>query len=440
MRLHLTSPVSAVSPHPPGARRRPRHRPLLSAAVAGSLVATAAAPAGAEETITVRLLPQKELEPGKLEVLPDRVIPASKEFAVVVPARTEHEKGTLDVWPKVDKDCGTVPAKDPRRAQHHTLAMRITGEDAERAFQAIVPPLQVGATFCFHVQRTIKPSAANEEKIIRFAVGAVAQYINVSRPVTVDGIQKSFREGIIDGMIQVYPWAAVSNVHDAAERALKDLIASEKVGPYLAAEDLVAASDPDNQRSERERRRDEAKEALRLAIEKSAQVASRALHIEEASTLSLRPDAGKTPEAGNYVALDAGVVLAAPMRGDGPSFWLVPYFGVNFYAVPVDRTIPVNDLVGSPLWQRLSLTLGVSLTEPSLPGRATRGILFDRYPMAALGYRMTHFVRVTAGAAFYEITDSNPASSEYHFAVAPFAGASLDIDVVHMITEAFAKL
>ncbi|MGK3988611.1 hypothetical protein WME99_36545 [Sorangium sp. So ce136] len=443
MRLHATSTVSAASSYPPGARRGVRRRALLSAALTGSLVATAATPAGAEEqAITVRLLPRTNPASRTIELLPDRMIPASKAFTVVVPTVTAHEEGTLDVWPRVETEgCKTVPARLPRRAQHHTLAMRMTGADPERSLQATVPPLEIGATFCFHVLRTIRPAGNEAQQVNRIAADNVEQHIAGTRILTVNGIRGAFGTGIRDATTEIYPAATVAEVNAAVRRAMSHLIPSGTVEAYIAAETLVEAPDPNNQRAEREKRRDEAKKDLRKAIEESVVNAISKLHIREQITLSSRPDAGTTPEAGNYVALDAGVVLAAPMRGgDGPNFWVVPYFGVNFYAVPVDRTIPVNDLAGNPVWQRLSATLGVSLTEPSLPGRATRGILFKRYPMAALGYRLTHFVRVTAGASFYEVADRNPTSNEYHFAVAPFAGASLDIDVIHMIREAFIKL
>lgn len=441
MRLHATSMVSAVSPHPRSARRSLRRRPLLSAAVAGSLVATAAAPAGAEETITVRLLPQKGSESSDIQLLPDRVIPASKEFTVVVPAAHARERGTLNVWPMLkDKDCNTVPAKTPRRAQHHTLAMRTDATNtSDIVFRATVPPLEVGTTFCFHVQRTIRPEEDDAQQINRIVADEVEQHIEKTRPLTVSGIRRAFEVSIHGAMKSTYPTATVAGVDAAARRALDHLMASGAVGVYIAAEALVQAADSSNIR-ERVKKRDEAKTKLRAAIEAANVEGLKTLLIQEPIALFTRPDAGRTPQAGNHVAIDAGVVLAAPLRGDGPTFWVVPYFGVNFYAVPVDRTIPVGDLAGDPVLQRLSLTLGVSLTEPSFPDRATRGVLFKRYPMAALGYRMTHFVRVTAGAAFYEIADKNPTSSEYHFAVAPFAGASLDIDVVHMITAAFAKL
>jgi hypothetical protein len=148
------------------------------------------------------------------------------------------------------------------------------------------------------------------------------------------------------------------------------------------------------------------------------------------------PGKGTTPPAANWASLDAGVALAFPSGSDAQNFWALPYVGLNLYSVPVDRTIRLDALAGRSFRQRISLTLGMTLTEPGLPDRSIHSVLFDNYPIAALGWRVTHFARFTAGSVFYWLDAANPASNRVEFHAAPFAGASLDIDLIHILTEA----
>jgi hypothetical protein len=105
----------------------------------------------------------------------------------------------------------------------------------------------------------------------------------------------------------------------------------------------------------------------------------------------------------------------------------------------VDRTIDLRDLTGT-FWnqvrQRVSLTIGITLSTPSIAGRTLSAPLLSHYPIAALGVRLTNYTRVTAGAVFYKIGDANPASAATSLTVAPFVGAALDVDIIHLLTQA----
>ena len=148
---------------------------------------------------------------------------------------------------------------------------------------------------------------------------------------------------------------------------------------------------------------------------------------------------GVTPNHANYVSPDLGVILGFPTAGATPQVWVMPYFGLNFYFTAVDRTVPLNQLVGDygqAFRQRVSLTVGMTLTDPSIPGRTVEKPLgFGNYPLLALGVRLTHFVRITGGAVFYRVADKNPASGDSRLMAAPFVGTSLDADVVHALRE-----
>ncbi|WP_433931456.1 hypothetical protein AB3662_44595 [Sorangium cellulosum] len=144
----------------------------------------------------------------------------------------------------------------------------------------------------------------------------------------------------------------------------------------------------------------------------------------------------KTADVGNIASLDFGVAAAVPSGGDEVKLWLVPYLGVNIYFTPVDRTISIDQIVGPRFRQRFSLTFGYTLTSPTLPGRTLKNFFLDRYPVVGGGYRMSNYMRATAGAILYQLADKNPASTNTHLRAAPFGGFSLDGDIIDIITKA----
>lgn len=150
---------------------------------------------------------------------------------------------------------------------------------------------------------------------------------------------------------------------------------------------------------------------------------------------------GTTPNAGSFASADIGVAVALPSGGAGPQVWALPYVALNLYSTAVDRTIPLGEIVGGGAMgfrQRVSLTGGLTLTQPGLPtvaGRTTNAIFLGTYPLVALGMRWTPYVRSTVGLVFYELTDKNPASAAAHFEAAPFLGVSIDADVVQLVTS-----
>src|SRR5262249_55140214 len=147
---------------------------------------------------------------------------------------------------------------------------------------------------------------------------------------------------------------------------------------------------------------------------------------------------GTTPSAANFASVDVGALLAFPSGGTASDQWFIPYLGLNLYLTAVDRTVPLTELTGGT-WmkvrQRLSLTIGMTLAQPSLTGRTVTPPFAGHFPIAAVGARLTQFTRLLGGVVFYQIDDANPASARHQLVVAPFAGASLDIDVVHLLTQ-----
>lgn len=152
------------------------------------------------------------------------------------------------------------------------------------------------------------------------------------------------------------------------------------------------------------------------------------------SVLTPTAGIGETPSKANFASLDIGAVFAFP----GFDTWALPYMGLNLYTVPVDRTITPRELTGTTLdrvRQRVSLTLGVTLTAPTSAGRTLDAPFLGRYPLLALGIRFGEYTRLVAGSVFYNVTDPNPASAAKTLHGAPFVGASLDADLVDILTK-----
>jgi hypothetical protein len=144
--------------------------------------------------------------------------------------------------------------------------------------------------------------------------------------------------------------------------------------------------------------------------------------------------AGETPFVGNFASPDFGVLLAFP----GFDTWALPYVGVNVYFTAVDRTISPVRLTGTPgqkFLQRFSLTLGVTLSDPSTPGLSIKEPVLNQYPVVAAGYRLTQYTRIVGGALFYTIEDPNPASAGTTLRVSGFVGASIDADIIRILTK-----
>jgi hypothetical protein len=147
---------------------------------------------------------------------------------------------------------------------------------------------------------------------------------------------------------------------------------------------------------------------------------------------------GTTPDKGSYGSVDAGLLVAFPSGGSTATAWVVPYLGANLYFAAVDRTIPLHEMTGTPSMQfrqRVSLTAGVTLTAPSIDGRIVKPLILTRYPVFAAGFRVSQYLRVTAGAVLYQLGDKNPASTAASLRAAPFLGVSADIDFVHFLTS-----
>lgn len=179
---------------------------------------------------------------------------------------------------------------------------------------------------------------------------------------------------------------------------------------------------------------DSLKEALQAAFK--AEKVSRALQVSLGPVgVGATSADGRTPAYANFASVDLGAALAFPSGGRDGEPWFLPYIGLNLYAVPVNREVPLGEMVGSTFFQRASLTLGFTLSTPTIPGRTIKAPFLGKLPLFAVGYRLTTYTRFVGGGIMYTITDANPAAGSERLVVAPFAGASLDADIVHLLTQ-----
>jgi hypothetical protein len=121
-----------------------------------------------------------------------------------------------------------------------------------------------------------------------------------------------------------------------------------------------------------------------------------------------------------YVSLDAGLLSADEVRE------VVPYFGVNLYARPVNKNAPL-----AGCWcalRRLALTLGVTAASVRQDGRIND--LFNSHAvMLGLGARVTDYWRLTVGGLAVKYFPNGPLQPS-QLTARPALASSLDLDVL----------
>ncbi len=392
---------------------------------------------------------------GSFDIALDAAPPASTQFYFDVPIGDPSASGILNVWPTAEdpgdgrggKECSSPPAKG---RQSYRLGMGTTKMGDVWYLRATVPPLQVGQTFCFAIAARL-PLSPTEMTIIAKRVTAMIVHDVTLPPAPCDFTPEKLADylaktlGTSDGSGLV-PACALADTADVAGKCTAYLTARDVHEADLTNLGKMSTDAPGYPNAfkavAQEKADSDAKEkAFETAVPAIFTDAVRAAIVTSVANISSRGQAGKgaTPSAANYASVDAGVFFSSPSGGAQTEIWLVPYLGLNLYSTPVDRTIDPSELTGTKLdrlRQRLSLTVGVTLSSPSIAGRTVAAPLLSRYPIVALGFRMTNYTRITAGAVLYDIADANPASAEHHLVAAPFVGAALDIDLIHLLTQA----
>jgi hypothetical protein len=142
-----------------------------------------------------------------------------------------------------------------------------------------------------------------------------------------------------------------------------------------------------------------------------------------------------TERAAYYISADFGGAVPI-FPGGGAS--LAIYAGVNFYFDSVDKEVPlaVDDSFG----KRFSLMLGMTLNTIQDSRGTTSGIIGGNSVLLGVGFRLTDYIRVGGGVAGFKQRDPNPAVNETHqLRLAPYISASVDLDVVGIVKDAFSR-
>jgi hypothetical protein len=437
---------------------------LVTPILAGLLLS---APAHADNTPIVHGIPTAPLTAvralaGGLQITLDAAPPASTQFYFDVPVADASTVGVLEVWPLAEdphsgSGCTSFPTKG---RQTYRLGMGTTKEgDSTYFLRATVPPLQVGQVFCFSLKPRLAPSPAEMGVLgakigqqILSAVPDASGQCSIDAPTFAAWLGEALglnpaQPGYPAMVAQVTPGAATleaafvsivqgacldyRTAHTAYEAVLNALNANPGDTNAQAGEKAAATTLATKLQS------------FKAAIPGMFTDVVRTAVVVSVMDINLSSVAGQgaTPSAANFGSVDVGAFIAFPSGGSqsATDVWLVPYLGLNIYTTPVDRTIDLGQLTGTWLdrvRQRVSLTVGVTLSAPSLAGRTLNTPFLGRYPVIALGFRTSSYSRVTAGTTIYNIADANPASAAHNLVAAPFVGAALDIDLIHLLTQA----
>jgi hypothetical protein len=391
--------------------------------------------------------------------------------------------------------CAAPPGGDAH--QYYKLAMSTAKDGDQNVLRATVPALQVNQPFCFLPKVILALTPADLASIASDAAQAVLAKLTDPTPgaascndglpalkgLFMGAVQTALKDaGIITGDIQraldhavadylssaVDKCAAAATAQAQSDAAKKAVTLAQK--SVDAAQKPVQGSQPNPTQTGRANSAQAPKKADASAEEKTlAEEISKAAAAQKASntaaasfsaalstvfgstgfaqgivvtddySATATAGQGVTPAAANYASVDAGAFVGFPSGGTTSQPMVVPYLGLNFYTTAVDRTVPLDQLTGTlsmRVRQRLSLTLGSSLATPSVPGRTVSAAFSSIFPVVGLGCRVSQYLRLTAGAIIYNLADINPASAAEHLSAAPFVGGSLDIDVIHILTQA----
>jgi hypothetical protein len=140
-----------------------------------------------------------------------------------------------------------------------------------------------------------------------------------------------------------------------------------------------------------------------------------------------------------WVTADMGVAVGffAGQPDEAPGDRAVSLaFGLAFYFTAMDKSEPLrwSQWGGRDFWRRASVTAGFTLTQPrGVSEHRIDGVLGDRLLMTGAGLRVTDYLRLSGGALYYTQPDSSPLSDRKTVKVAPYAMASMDIDVISTI-------
>ena len=145
-----------------------------------------------------------------------------------------------------------------------------------------------------------------------------------------------------------------------------------------------------------------------------------------------------------YFCPDVGIALI--MR-TGVGVKVVPYYGLNFNFMPINREAHYSLFsIGRSItadckgfyrfMQSLSFMAGITmLTTPNYMDDHWQGVIGSYGLLTGLGLRINDFLRVCGGAMWMNLKNNNPTISTYKLTATPFVSLALDLDMVGYIQK-----
>lgn len=143
------------------------------------------------------------------------------------------------------------------------------------------------------------------------------------------------------------------------------------------------------------------------------------------------------------VSLDFGLALALPVVQQ-TNAWFVPYVGASFMPLvlfPGCRTVDLEaPLTGNwRMCDRVAVSVGLSLTTPSVTNATVINPVFGRDPMFAAAFRLSTHTKVVAGTFLFELS-SDDGRSPPGWYWAPFIAGAIDVDAFTLLAKGVTAL
>ncbi|GAB3555285.1 hypothetical protein GCM10027577_40840 [Spirosoma fluminis] len=128
---------------------------------------------------------------------------------------------------------------------------------------------------------------------------------------------------------------------------------------------------------------------------------------------------------------DFGVILALPgaqWRDVRSSIEFAPYIGFHINFRSINKDIPFKLVRHKTVWHRLSFMAGLTLS--SIKAENQREDLFgSKSLVTGIGFRLSNVGKIAIGGLWYKSLDANPLLDNKKTSVAPFIGASFDLEL-----------
>ncbi|HEY4108300.1 hypothetical protein, partial [Puia sp.] len=141
--------------------------------------------------------------------------------------------------------------------------------------------------------------------------------------------------------------------------------------------------------------------------------------------------------SGHYIIADFGLANAFTFVNNKGAYTLLPYLGVNFSFIAIDKSQPLSAIQNKRFAHHLSAVVG--LTTSALTRQGTGDLTKTLSAVAGIAYRCSRAFRVTVGGLIYKRDNPNPLLPQ-RVTVGPMVALSLDLDLAKWFGDLKSKL